>query len=137
MPLAPYLFLGGTSEEAFRFYERILAGRIEDLLTFAGTEGEGHVPEHWRRKIMHTSLRLADGAVLMGSDGMPGEAKPPQGFVVALHVDDVAEAERVFAALAEGGRVTTPLAETFWAERFGMCVDRFDVPWMINCEGRR
>lgn len=137
MPLATYLFFDGTCEEAFRFYERTLAGHIEDLMTFAGTEGEGHVPEHWRHKIMHASLRLADGAVLMGSDGMPGQTAAPQGFAVALHVGEVAEAERVFAALAEAGRVTMPMAETFWAERFGMCVDRFGVPWMLNCERRR
>jgi PhnB protein len=75
--------------------------------------------------------------VLMGSDAPPGRYEPPRGFSVSILVDDVVEAERVFHALADGGSVGMPIQKTFWAARFGMLVDRFAIPWMVNCEGAR
>jgi PhnB protein len=72
--------------------------------------------------------------ILMGSDAPPDRYKPMQGFSVTLGIDEPAEADRVFHALSEGGSVTMPIQETFWARRFGMLVDRFGTPWMINCE---
>ena len=135
MRLNQYLFLSGNCEEAFRAYQRILGGEITHMLKHAGTPGESHVPPEWQDKIMHARLDL-DGRWLMGSDAPPGRARPLGGFAVQVSAGSVAEAERVFAALADGGEVTMPLQQTFWSERFGMLVDRFGVPWMIDCEPR-
>jgi PhnB protein len=131
-----YLTFDGSCREAFGFYERCLGGRIVAMMAHTGTPAEAHVPPEWRDKIMHARLDLGGGAEIMASDAMPGHYERPQGFSVALQVDDAAEAERVFGALAEGGTVRMPLQETFWAVRFGMLVDRFGTPWMVNCEGR-
>ena len=132
MHLQPYLFFKGDCEAAFKFYERCLGGKIEALLTHAGTPAENHVPAEWRNKIMHARLVVGD-AVLMGSDAPPEHHKTPQGFSVSIHVTDPSEAERVFRALADNGNVTMPMAATFWAQRFGMLVDKFGTPWMVNC----
>jgi PhnB protein len=83
---------------------------------------------------MHVRLEVGD-SVLMGSDAPPDRYKPPQGFSVNIAVEKPEEAERIFHALAEGGNVGMPLQQTFWAARFGMVVDRFGIPWMVNCEG--
>jgi PhnB protein len=72
--------------------------------------------------------------VLMGSDAPPDHSAKPQGFSVAIQTHDPKEAERIFAALADNGTVTMPLQQTFWAVRFGMLVDQFGIPWMVNCE---
>jgi PhnB protein len=84
-------------------------------------------------KIMHASLIVGD-TVLMGSDAPPQFFEKPQGFSVSLVFDDAVEAEQIFNALAENGTVQMPIQETFWAARFGMVVDRFGTPWMINCD---
>ncbi|AWN43615.1 VOC family protein [Methylobacterium durans] len=133
MRLNQYLFLSGRCEEAFRTYQRILGGEITLMLKHADTPAASHVPPEWQDKIMHACLDLG-GRRLMGSDAPPGRAKPLGGFCVQVAAGSVAEAERAFAALAEGGAVTMPLQQTFWSERFGMLVDRFGVPWMIDCE---
>jgi PhnB protein len=76
---------------------------------------------------------LTSGALqLMASDSPPGRHEPARGLWVSLHVGSAAEAERIFAGLADGGTVTMPLAQTFWSERFGMLVDRYGIPWMVN-----
>jgi PhnB protein len=133
MRLNPYLVFNGQCEEAFRFYAECLGGSIGAMLPFAGTPAEEHVPAEWRNKVMHARLDLGD-QVLMGSDDMPGRYQQPASFSVALHYNNVEEAERAFARLAEGGRITMPLEKTFWAARFGMFTDRYGVPWMVNCE---
>ena len=134
MDINPYLMFDGQCEAAFRFYAECLGGKIEAMLTHEGTPAEAHVPAEWRHKIMHARLTVGR-AVLMGSDAPPGRQQNAQGFSVSLNVEKVADAERIFKALSENGRVHMPIAQTFWAERFGMCVDRFGTPWMVNCEG--
>lgn len=133
MNVNAYLFFDGRCREAFEFYEQCLGGRIEAMMPYTGTPAEAHVPPGWGEKIMHARLTLGD-SLLMGSDAQPGRHDQPKGFAVTLQSGDPAEAERVFAALAEGGTVGMPLEETFWAARFGMVVDRFGTPWMVNCE---
>ena len=133
MQINPYLTFPGQCEEAFRFYEKVFRGKIEAMFPHAGTPAEEHVPPEWRNKIMHARLVVGEG-VLMGSDAPPGRQEKPQGFSVSLQIKDMAEAERVFHALTDGGSTTMPMQETFWALRFGMCVDRFGIPWMVNCE---
>ena len=93
-----------------------------------------HVPAGWSDKVMHGNLTIGDQA-LMGADAPPGRYEEPKGISLSLHIKSVADAERIFDELAEGGRVVMPLEKTFWAARFGMLVDRFGIPWMINCEG--
>lgn len=133
MQLNPYLSFNGRCEEAFRFYEKVLGGQIVAMMPHAGSPMEQHVPPEWREKIMHARL-IVDDKVLMGSDAMPDRYETMKGFNVTLGIDDPAEADRVFAALAENGTVQMPIQETFWAHRFGMLVDQFATPWMINCE---
>jgi PhnB protein len=136
MQLDPYLLFNGNCEEAFKFYAQVLGGKIEAMMPHEGTPAAERIPPEWRKKILHARLAV-DGQALMGSDGPPpgqGTYQPPQGFSVSLQNKNAAEAERIFRALAENGQVRRPIQQTFWAERFGMCIDRFGVPWMINCE---
>lgn len=133
MKIIAYLTFPGTCAEAFRFYETALGGKIVDLMPHAGTPAEAHVPAEWRDKIMHARLKVGD-AEIMASDSPPDYQKTPQGISVSLHVGSADEAEKVFAALAEGGTVTMPMEQTFWAQRFGMLTDRFGIPWMVNCD---
>jgi PhnB protein len=133
MQLNPYLTFNGQCEAAFKFYEQCLGGKIVAMVPHAGTPAEEHVPAEWRNKILHASLTIGN-EVLMGSDAPPDRYEESKGFSVTLGVNDPAEAERIFNALAEKGTVQMPLEQTFWAARFGMLVDRFGIPWMINCE---
>jgi PhnB protein len=133
MQLNPYLTFNGQCEAAFKFYERCLGGKIEFMLTHGESPMAQQTPAGWRNKIMHARLVVGD-KVLMGSDAPPERYEGPKGFSVSLGIDTPAEAERVFSALAENGTVQMPLQETFWALRFGTLVDRFGIPWMVNCE---
>jgi PhnB protein len=128
-----YLFFNGNCETAFKFYEQVLGEKIEGMMTHEGLPAADHVPPEWRKKIMHARMTLGNG-VLMGSDAPPGHFQQPQGFSINLAINDPVAAERVFKALSTNGKVTMPLEKTFWAYRFGMLVDQFGIPWMINCE---
>jgi PhnB protein len=131
--LNPYLHFNGDCEAAFKFYQRCLGGEIVAMMTHEGTPAAEGVPAEWRNKILHARLVVGDN-VLMGSDAPPGHQATPQGFSVSITVADPAEAERIFNGLAENATVTMPMAETFWAVRFGMLVDQFAIPWMVNCD---
>jgi len=133
MQLNPYLTFNGNCAEAFRFYETCLGGNVCAMITHGETPAADHVPPELHDTIIHARLMIGD-QVLMGSDAPPDRFEAARGFSVTLGIDDPAEAERVFHALAEDGTVRMPMAETFWARRFGMCVDRFGIPWMVNCE---
>jgi PhnB protein len=133
MKLNPYLLFDGKCEEAFNSYQKILGGEIVAMIPHEGTPAEGGVPPEWRKKIIHARL-VSNGMVLMGSDAPPDHQEPMKGFSVALNVKQPAEAERIFNALADQGTVRMPLSETFFAAKFGMLVDKFGTPWMINCE---
>ena len=135
MDINPYLTFDGRCREAFEFYARTIGGTIEMMINHTDSPVADQVPKEWGPKIMHARLR-AGNAVLMGSDAPPEHRQSPQGFSVSLAVEKPADADRIFAALADGGSVTLPIQQTFWAERFGMCVDRFGIPWMVNCEGK-
>jgi PhnB protein len=133
MQLNPYLLFNGQCAEAFKFYEQVLGGKIEAMMTHAGTPAEEHVPSEWGDKIIHARMTIGD-SVLMASDAPPGRYEKPGGFSVNIGLNDVAKGERIFNQLAEGGTVQMPFGPTFWAAGFGMCVDRFGTPWMLNCE---
>ena len=134
MQLSPYLSFKGQCEEAFAFYAQCLGAKVGELFRYGGSPMADQAPADWGNKIMHGSLTL-DGQTVMGADMVANQYEAPQGISLSLHPKSVAEAERVFKALAEGGQVTVPFAKTFWAAGFGMVVDRFGIPWMINCEG--
>jgi PhnB protein len=133
MQVNPYLLFQGQCEAAFKFYAMCLGGKIEAMLPHEGTPAACQTPPDWQKKILHARMSLGD-TVLMASDCPPDRYKKPEGFSVSLQIKNPAEAERVFHALAENGTVQMPIQETFWAARFGMLVDQFGIPWMINCE---
>ena len=133
MHVTTYLSFPGSCEEAFSFYEAVLHGRLGEIFRYAGSPMADQAPADWHDKVIHATLTIGDH-VLMGSDVVPERYEEPQGFTLSLQLDDTAEAERLFRELAEKGRVVMPLERTFWAERFGMVVDRFGIPWTINCE---
>lgn len=132
MQLNPYLMFNGQCKAAFKFYEQCLGGKIEATMTYGESPMADQTPSEWRNKIMHASLIVGD-EVLMGADGPPDQYEEPKGFSVQLAIDDPAETERIFHALAENGTVRMSLQETFWTVRFGMLVDQFGIPWMVNC----
>lgn len=131
--LQPYLHFGGRCDDAIAFYQTALGAKLEMLMRFNESPDPpppGMVPPGWERKVMHSSLRIGDG-VIMASDGCDATVRF-EGFTLSLTVATEAEADRYFAALADGGRVTMPIGRTFWSPRFGMVVDRFGVGWMVN-----
>lgn len=121
----------GNCREAFDFYARVLGGTIEFSQTF-GEAPPGHSTEETRDLIMHISMDI-DGTKLFGSDA-PAEHAVTFGnnFSIALNPDSEADSDRLFNAISDGGQVTMPLMETFWAKKFGMCTDKFGVNWMIS-----
>jgi PhnB protein len=132
MQVNPYLFYNGNCEAAFKYYEKVLGGEIEAMLTHEGTPAAEQTPPEWQKKIIHAKISI-DGEVLMASDAPPGNFHQPQGFSVSLTVEDPAEAERKFKALSEGGSVNMPFGKTFFSKGFGMGTDQFGIPWMVNC----
>lgn len=133
MRMNPYLSFNGDCEAAFTFYEQHLDAQPGPLFRYGGSPMSGDVPPDWSNKIMHGTVTIG-GQVLMGGDVAPDRFEAPKGFSLSLQIDRTSEAERVFHALAEGGTIVMPLQQTFWAARFGMIVDRFGIPWLINCE---
>jgi PhnB protein len=128
-----YLSFCGDCEEAFTLYADCLGGTIGTVYRYAGTSLAVQVPADWDQKVMHTTLTIGD-QVFMGGDVAPDRYEKPRGFSLSIHMSTPFEAERVFRTLGESGTIVMPLAETFWAARFGMVVDRFGVPWLINCD---
>ena len=133
MELSPYLNFNGLCAAAFTFYAQCLGGKIVMMQTHGESAMKDHVPADWHDKIMHARLAVG-GRVLMGSDAPPSHYAAPQGMYVSISVAFPAEAERIFNALAEHGKVSMPFQKTFWSSGFGMLVDRFGIPWMVNCE---
>ena len=130
MQVQPYLFFDGRCEEAIDFYRRSLGAEVTMLLHFKDSPDPGMVPPGHADKVMHANIRIGDTAV-MASDGHCSGQANFQGFALSLSVPDEAEAERRFAALADGGTVQMPLAKTFFSPSFGMVADRFGVSWMV------
>ena len=128
----PYLFFGGRCEEAIEFYRKALGAEVVMLSRFKDApEQKPGFPECFREKVMHATLRIG-ATMIMASDGRCEGPAPFEGFSLSLTVADETEAERVFAALSDGGLVTMPLEKTFWAPKFGIVEDRFGVSWMVS-----
>ncbi|MGO8672897.1 MAG: VOC family protein [Capsulimonadaceae bacterium] len=133
MKINPYLAFNGSCSEAFPFYQRILGGEIMSMITYRDSPMAETTPADQLDRILHATLST-DGNVLMGGDAPPQRFTQPSGFSVSVSIDTAEEAERIFSGLAEGGQVHMPIGETFWAVRFGMLIDKYGIPWMINCE---
>jgi PhnB protein len=133
MQLNPYLSFDGRCEAAFKFYEKALGGKIVAKMTYGETPMKEQSPAELHGKIAHIRMSIGD-TLLVGSDSPPNRYEPAKGITVMLGIDTPGEAERVFKELSEGGTVTMPIEETFWARRFGMLTDQFGIPWMVNCE---
>jgi PhnB protein len=134
MRVSPYLNFPGTCAEAFRFYEKALGGKIEMLQTHGASPGGSESPPDWKDLVMHARL-VAGDLVLMGSDAPPGQYKGGGNVYLSLQITDPEAGEKVFNALSEKGKVEMPFEKTFWSPGFGMVVDRYGVPWMVNTEG--
>ena len=138
MEVEAYLSFAGNCEEALKFYEKCLGGKVRDIWRYEGSPMDNAgLPADWKNKVMHATFE-AGTTKFMAADMMPGHAGGPAGyagFSMSVNVPkDTARAKKVFEALAEGGKVTMPLEKQFWGALFGMCTDRFGVPWMVNCD---
>ena len=131
--LNPYLNFPGNCREAFDFYAGVLQAEISFLITMGESPMANEVPAESHHHICHVCLE-GEGIVLMGSDCPPETYEKPQGTIINVQAETTERAEAIFAALSDGGEIRMPMEETFWAERFGMCIDRFGVPWMVNCD---
>ena len=130
-----YLGFDGTCADAMRFYEKALGGKLELLMSGADSPMAEQMPKEFLHRIMHARLALPGGGLLYAGDtptNVPYEGI--KGVSITLDYPTVAEAERVFEALAAGGRVTMAMQPAFWAKRFGMLVDKFGTPWIVNGE---
>ncbi len=133
MPFHPYLFFGGNCREAFTRYQEIFGGELV-LLTMSDVPSDEPVPAAHADLIMHAALKVDDNLLMASDDPTTDTFGPVQGMQVNYSVADVDEAKRVFDALADGGKVTLPIAATSWSPMFGMCIDRFGTPWMVGAD---
>ena len=131
----PYLGFNGNCADAMRFYERVLDGKLEVLMTGAESPMAAQMPKEFANRIIHARLALPDGDVLYAGDApahIPYEGI--KGVSITLNYDTTAQAQKIFDALAAGGRVTMPMQPAFWAKTWGMLIDKFGTPWIINGE---
>lgn len=136
MKINPYLNFKGDCAAALKFYEQVLGGKVVFSMTWGEMPGADQFPPETHKMIMHATFNVGE-ETFMCADSPPGQYEVPKGMNVSIHVNDTGEGERIFNALAENGSVTMPFQKTFWSPGFGMCVDRFGIPWMINCEGEQ
>ena len=130
MLVQPYLSFEGRCEEAVKFYQAALGAEVQMLMRFKDSPDQSMVSPGSADKVMHVSMRIGDSTV-MASDGRCTGKAAFDGISLSLTLADDAQAERVFAALADGGQTTMPLAKTFFASKFGMVADKFGVNWMV------
>jgi PhnB protein len=136
--VTPYLSFPGHTLEAFEFYQSIFGGELH-VVRF-GDMPEMQAPEQVREKIANVELPLIDGSSLMGSDAVEGFGPPLEvgnNFSIALETDAADEVDTLFGKLSDGGEVTMPVQQTSWAERFGMCKDKYGVQWIFNFTGSK
>ena len=137
MLIQSYLFFNGRCEEAVAFYQKALGAELEMLMRYSEAPDPpppGMLAPDWGNKVMHCAFKVGDTSV-MASDGCGTDNPGFKGFSLSVTVPDTATADRVFAALAEGGQVQMPLDKTFWSPRFGMLTDRFGIGWMVSLPG--
>ena len=126
-----HIHYAGQCKEAFELYQSILGGELE-LLTYGASPAASTAPPEWHDKIIHGSLKL-DQLAIAGADQAGEGYQRPQGFHLLLQLDNLDEAQRIFAAFAAEGTITLPLQETFWSTCYGSVMDKFGVSWEVNC----
>jgi PhnB protein len=131
MQVIPYLDFGGRCEEALEFYKVALGAKIESIMRYSENPEPQYNPPGSENKVMHACFCIDDSTV-MASDGCGSGLARFEGISLAAQTPSIADAERIFAALSEGGNVQMPLTETFFSKRFGMLDDKFGVSWMVN-----
>lgn len=135
--LNPYLTFLGNCEEAFNHYLSVFGGELQELSRFGEMPPQEGItiPEEQKNLIMHVSLPIGDGSVLMGSD-TGGEWAPKttvgNNFSLSVNADSKEQVDKLFGGLSEGGKITMPLDTTFWGSYFGMCTDKFGINWMVS-----
>lgn len=129
--ISPYLSFDGQCLAALQFYERCLGGTIVYQVTYAQSPVAAQFPPAWGPKIYHATFACGD-QTFGAADAPPGSYRQPQGVSLTLEIEEPAEADRLFALLAERGSVQMPIQETHWARRFGVVTDQFGTPWIIN-----
>jgi PhnB protein len=138
MELNVYLNFPGTTEAAFTRYREVFGGEFDSFIRFGDTPAGDQMPEEARGKVLHASL-LVGGTRLMATDHLPGispgELTDGNAVTPSLHPDSREEADRIYAALAEGGEASAPMADMFWGDYWGVVVDRFGLRWMIDVAG--
>jgi PhnB protein len=134
MQVNTYLAFSGDCKAAFEMYAKVLGGKIAFMMTQGESPMGDKVPPEMKDKIMHATLQLPDGGAILGADHPEGKEAKPHGFSVCITVKDAAEAERIFKGLSDGGTVQMEFQKTFWSPGFGMFIDKFEVPWMVNTE---
>lgn len=136
MPQAiPYLAFNGDCADAMRFYERALGAKLEVLLSGADSPMAAQIPKEFAHRIMHARLVMPDGGTLYAGDApahIPYEGI--KGVSITLNYDTTEQAQAAFAALSDGGQVTMPMQAAFWAKAWGMLIDKFGTPWIVNGE---
>ena len=130
MTVQTYLFLDGRTEEALDFYKKAVGAEVTMLMKFKESPDKSHIPPGSDDKVMHAVFTVGDTSIMI-SDGMNKGSPKFDGFALSVNANDVAEAKKYFNALVEGGEVTMPLTETFFAKSFGMLKDKFGVHWMV------
>ena len=133
MKITPYLAFQNKCEEAFKFYEKVLNGKITFMMKYGESPMAEQTAPEARNNVIHASLQIQD-QLIHGADAPPQHFSKPAGFSVSIGLKDVAEAERIFKELSVGGQVQMPFAKTFWSPGFGMFIDRYNIPWMVNVE---
>lgn len=136
MTINTYLHFKDTCEEALKFYEKALGGKLVFMLRYGESPAAQECGKEMASKIMHGRIVIGQN-VIMASDCPPDRYQPQAGFSISINVDTPAEAEKYFSALSEKANIVMPIGETFWAQRFGMLVDKFGVSWMVNCEKKQ
>lgn len=136
----PYLTFNGNCEQAFKFYQKIFGGefltfsRFKEMPPMPGME----IPENISERIMHVSLPISKETILMASDSHPsmGDVVIGQNISLSVNTETKKEADRIFSSLGDGGKITMPMANTFWGAYFGMLIDAFGILWMVNCDAK-
>ena len=132
MKVQAYIAFGGRCEEAMAFYKMCMGAQVTTLLRWKESpDAAMKAPPGYEEKIMNASFRIGE-TELMADDGTGETQVEFKGMTLAIEVADDAEAQRVFAALGQGGNIKMPLMKTFWSTSFGMLTDKFGVPWMVN-----